>query len=102
MIQIVIVLYVSGAPRSGGDAPGDVETKEVEEANGEHDGDGRSKVAWVRDGLVPSTGERAVIDRKSGVRIRLESVPKPSHPTATSGVTEYVDRFLLDDELRHP
>jgi len=46
---------VSDTPRSGGDAPGDAETEEVEDADGERDGDGRAnKDAWVGDSLVPS------------------------------------------------
>jgi len=49
---------VSDIPRSGGDAPGDAETEEVEEADGERDGDGRAnKGAWVRVSLVSSAGE---------------------------------------------
>jgi len=37
--------YVSDTPRSGGYVPGDVETEEIEEADGEPDGDGRAKDA---------------------------------------------------------
>jgi hypothetical protein len=48
---------VSDTPRSGGDVPGDAETEEVEEADGERDGDGRTKDAWVGNGLVPSARE---------------------------------------------
>ena len=49
---------VSDTPRSGGYVLGDAETEEVEEADGERDGDGRSnKDAWIMDSLVPSAGE---------------------------------------------
>jgi len=37
--------------------PDDAETEDVEEADGERDGDGRAKDAWVGDGLVSSAGE---------------------------------------------
>jgi len=37
---------------------GDAETEEVEEADGERDGDGRAnKDVWVMKSLVPSAGE---------------------------------------------
>jgi len=36
---------IRDTPRSGGYVPGDAETEEVEEADGERDGDGRAKDA---------------------------------------------------------
>jgi len=49
---------VGDTPHSGGYVLGDAKTEEVEEANGERDGDGRAnKDAWVIDGPVPSAGE---------------------------------------------
>ena len=55
---------VSDTPRSGGDVPGDAETEEVEEADGERDGDEGAKDARVGDGLVPSAGDNE--ERRAG------------------------------------
>jgi len=52
----VVLLHVSVILRAVADT--DAETEEVEEADGERDGDGRSnKDAWIMDSLVPSAGE---------------------------------------------
>jgi len=58
----------------------DAETEEVEEADGERDGDKRAnKDAWVMDSLVPSAGEieerRARGDCWEEERVRSEKQP---------------------------
>ena len=52
----MVLLHVSVILRAVADT--DAETEEVEEADGERDGDKRAnKDAWVMDSLMPSVGE---------------------------------------------
>ena len=100
---------VGDAARSGRDVPGDAKTEEVEEADGERDGDGGAEDAWVGDRLVPSAREveerRARGDGWEEERERCEKEDRERAEEALpSDRDERCDRvrrhdFLLDDEL---
>ena len=91
---------VSDTPRSGGDAPAKKLKMPMENAMAT-DEPTRARgleMFWCHPRGRSKNGERAVIDGKGiggAVKSRVEGpLKKPSHLTATTGATEYVDVFF--------